>query len=185
MFGPVLRGEKISLEPPRPEDSTARVRWFADHAVARYYTSPGVPLVEGDQASADRVARDDSLVLWRIALDGRAIGTSTLLGIDRLNRHARSSMMIGERSLWGRGYASEAVRLRAAFAFNELGLERLESTSLVVNLGMHRALERSGYRKIARRRRHDVVDGRWYDDFVFELLRQDWIDQVSGQQSGS
>lgn len=185
MFGPVLRGDKISLEPPQPEDSGARVRWFADQRVARFYTSPGVPIEAQDRSSAERVARDESVVLWRIALDGRAIGNSTLFNIDRLNRHAGSSMMIGERSLWGRGFATEAVRLRTAFAFNELGLVRLESTSLVVNVGMHRALERSGYRKIARRRRHDFVDGSWHDDYVFELLRQDWVDLVSVQKPGS
>lgn len=181
----MLRGERISLEPPRPEDSVARVRWFADHQVARYYTSPGVPLIEGDQASADRVARDESLVLWRIALDGSAIGTSLLLNIDRLNRHAMSSMMIGERSLWGRGFATDVVRLRTKYAFEELGLERLESTSFAANVGMHRALERSGYRRIAQRTRQFFVDGHWHDEYVFELLRDDWMDLVSVQEARS
>ncbi len=179
MFGPVLQGERISLEPPRPEDSAARIRWFADHIVARYYTSPGVPLQGADVASADRAARDESLVLWRIALDGRSIGTSFLLGIDYVSRHAMSSMMIGERSMWGHGYATEVVRLRTAFAFNELGLERLESSSFAANVGMHRALERSGYRPIAHRTRQYFVDGRWHDEIVFELLRRDWLSSQS------
>jgi RimJ/RimL family protein N-acetyltransferase len=39
---------------------------------------------------------------------------------------------------------------------------------------MHRALEKSGYRKIARRRRMYLTEGAWRDDYVFELLREEW-----------
>lgn len=183
MFGPVLRGSAIDLEPPRPEDSAERVRWFADHDAVRYFTSPGVPVEADDRASAERAARDPAVVLWRVALDGRAIGSCFLSHIDWRNRHADSGTIIGHRSLWGRGYATEAVRLRTRFAFEELGLERLESSSVAENVGMHRALERSGYRKVARRTRQFFNGGRWHDEYVFELLREDWL-AASVEQPG-
>jgi RimJ/RimL family protein N-acetyltransferase len=184
VFGPVLHGAVIALEPPRPEDSALRARWFADVEVARLYTSPGVPIEVEDQASAERAARDSSVVLWRIAHEGRAIGSCFLLGVDWKNRQALSGMMIGERSLWGRGFGTEAVRLRTGFAFEELGLERLETSSIDVNVGMHRALERSGYRRIARRSRRFFIEGSWHDELVFELLRQEWAEARSAQQPG-
>jgi RimJ/RimL family protein N-acetyltransferase len=83
-------------------------------------------------------------------------------------------MFLGDRSVWGRGYASEAVRLRTAFAFNELNLERLESESIAQNIGMHRALEKSGYQKIGRRRHVFYRSGQWLDSYIFELLRDEW-----------
>jgi RimJ/RimL family protein N-acetyltransferase len=181
VFGPILRGATITLEPPHPEDSALRVRWFADHFVARYYTSPGVPLEAEDRGSAGRAAGDDSVVLWRIALGGTAIGSCFLFGIDRRNGSALSGMMIGERRLWGRGYGTQAVRLRTAFAFDDLNLERLETSSIAANEGMHRALQRSGYRIIARRSRQFFIDGRWHDEYVFELLRGDWTAGRSAQ----
>ena len=36
MFGPVMAGERIRLEPPRPEYAPAYIRWFADRLVTRY-----------------------------------------------------------------------------------------------------------------------------------------------------
>ena len=83
--------------------------------------------------------------------------------------------MIGDTSCWGRGYASEAVRLRTAYAFEELGLERLGSESFVENVRMHRALEKSGYHKIGRQRHYVYRGGAWHDVFLFELLREDWL----------
>ncbi|MBV9281844.1 MAG: GNAT family N-acetyltransferase, partial [Chloroflexi bacterium] len=71
--------------------------------------------------------------------------------------------------------ASEAVRLRTAYAFQELGLERLESQSFVPNVAMHRALEKSGYQRIGRKRHAVFRGGAWHDLVMFELLRDDWL----------
>ena len=162
MLGPTLRGDKISLEPARPEDGSLRQRWFADLEVTRPYTSPVVPSLKQEEESFERSARDDSVVLWRIALDGTSIGQSFLYDLSWMHRQAHTGMWIGERSQWGKGYGSEAVRLRTSFAFEELGLERLETSSLAVNVGMHRTHRyRSG--------------GAWHDEHMFELLRDEWL----------
>lgn len=174
MFGPVLRGEKISLEPPRPEDGALRLRWFADLEVTRLYTNPGVPSLHQEEESYERSARDEDVVLWRIALDGRAIGSAFIHNIDWLSRSARTGMIIGERSEWGKGYGSEVVRLRMAYAFEELNLLRLETASVDVNIGMHRALERSGFRRSGLQRRRHYILGVQHDAYIFELLREDW-----------
>ena len=36
MFGPVMAGERVRLEPPRGEYAPAYLRWFADRDVTRY-----------------------------------------------------------------------------------------------------------------------------------------------------
>jgi RimJ/RimL family protein N-acetyltransferase len=93
-------------------------------------------------------------------------------------------MVIGERSEWGKGYGSEVVKLRTAFAFAELGLERLETSCLAVNVGMQRALARSGFRKIGVRQHRFFLQGAWHDEWLYELLCSAWHEQqaVSGGQ---
>jgi RimJ/RimL family protein N-acetyltransferase len=169
-----LCGEKVCLEPPRREDGDLRLRWFADLEVTRLYTAPGVPSLRQEEESYDRAARDENLVLWRIALDGRAIGSAFIHDIDWLNRSALTGMMIGERSKWGKGSGSEVVRLRTAYAFEELNLARLETSSVDVNIGMHRALQRSGFRQIGLRQRRYHILGTYHDEYIFELLREEW-----------
>ena len=174
MLGPVLRGEKITLQPATSADLPAFVRWLSDPAVTRYLLARFPPSEVGEEAWFEATAKNTATVHWAIVASATTVGVTGIHDIDWINRHAGSGLLIGERSEWGKGYAGEAVRLRTAFAFEELGLERLESTSVTDNVAMHRALERSGYRNIARRRRVYWREGRWHDDFLFELLREDW-----------
>jgi RimJ/RimL family protein N-acetyltransferase len=176
MLGPTLRGKLISLEPARLDDAPLRQRWFADLEVTRFYTGPGVPSDGQEEQSFEQAARDDSVILWRIDLDGLSIGQAFLYDLNWIDRQTLTGMWIGERSQWGKGYGSDVVRLRTAFAFEELGLERIETSSMDVNIGMHRALERSGFRRIGTRTHRFWRGGRWHDEYIFELLRHEWLE---------
>lgn len=175
MLGPTLRGEKIVLTAARPEDLPTFCAWFANPEATRYTLMSFPFSLQQEEEWFDRAARSESMVHWRIAVEDRTIGVTSLEEIDWRNRHCGSGTLIGDVTQWGKGYGTEAVKLRTAFAFQDLGLERLESSSLVENIGMHRALERSGYRKIGRRRRYIYRGGAWHDSFIFELLREEWL----------
>lgn len=175
MLGPILRGEKLSLEPTRREDLGLFRTWLMDERVTRYLLRRFVPSDKAEEEWYDGVSSDHGAVAWSLIVNGKTIGNTAIGGIDWINRHGTTGMLIGETSQWGKGYASEAVRLRTAFAFNELNLERLESESFVDNVAMHRALEKSGYQNIGRKRRHMFRNGAWHDLFVFEVLRHEWL----------
>jgi len=176
MFGPALHGEKISLKPLRREDLALHRAWHADLEVFRYLAplhGPSTPAqMERDY---EELATYDRMIVWGIAREGRTIGAAFIVGIDWMNRQAETTLMLGDRSAWGQGFATEAVRLRTRYAFQELGLERLESNSVADNIGMHRALERSGYRNIGRKRHCFYRHGIWRDRFMFEVLRAEWL----------
>jgi ribosomal-protein-alanine N-acetyltransferase len=174
VLGPILRGEHISLEPLRIEDIDLFCSWFADTELTRFLLKRFVPSYEREEEWLRGAASDRNTVHWGIVRDGRTIGTTALHNIDWINRHATTGTIIGDRSVWGRGYGSESVRLRTGYAFGELGLERLETQSAADNIGMHRALERSGYQRIATRRRYMYSGGAWHDTYIFELLREEW-----------
>jgi RimJ/RimL family protein N-acetyltransferase len=176
MLGPVIEGERIRLEPPRPEFIPAYQRWFADREVTRYlrYRTP-LTAKQQEQWLEDR-ARDEHGVLWTIVVkeNGRPIGNTALERIDWRNRRAESGTVIGERDEWGKGYATEAMRLRTRYAFRELGLEKLYTAVFLPNDASRRALERAGYRQCGLHRRHLLVDGRWHDAWLGEILRDEW-----------
>ena len=173
MLGPVIQGEKIRLEPSRPEFLPEYIRWFSDMEVTRYLRTVFPMTLKQEEEWFDETARDRNKVHWAIVVDGRPIGTSGLHVIDWVNRSAMTGTAIGVKSEWGKGYASEAVKLRTRFAFDELNLERLETESFAVNKGMHKALARSGYRQIGLRTRAMYRHGEWFDMCLFELLRSD------------
>lgn len=175
MLGPILRSDLVSLQPPRLEDMPTYLSWHAEPEVSHFlWGRPSVPSLRQQEEWYEHVAQAENEVAWRIVVEDRTVGRASIFGIDWLNRRAETSTVIGEPSLWGRSIGSTVVKLRCAYAFEELGLERLETTSLVGNVGMHRALERSGYRNLTRLHRFVYRHGDWHDVYLFELLRSDW-----------
>jgi [ribosomal protein S5]-alanine N-acetyltransferase len=175
MLGPVLRGERVVLEPARLEDAPLRLQWLAELQVTRHLAGPGARSLQMDEEWFDQAARDQMRYQWRIVVAGDYIGEANLHDIDGMHRHARSGMWIGDTSRWGKGYGSEVVRLRTAFALGEMGLERIETCSIAENVGMHRALERSGFRRIGVRTHAWWYGGAWHDEFIFEVLHDEWL----------
>ena len=176
-LGPILRGERISLQPPRLEDLPIYRSWFANLEVTQTLLMRFVPSEKQEEEWYERVSQGDEHVVWRIVADDRTVGNTGIHSIDWINRHGETGLIIGEVAAWGKGYASEAVKLRTAYAFEELGLERLGSESFVVNERMHRALEKSGYQKIGKKRHAVYRSGTWHDVYLFEVLRDDWLNR--------
>lgn len=180
MLGPILRGDKLSLEPATADDLPLFCAWFANLEVTRYLIMRFPPSLEMEEEWFRRVAASNADVYWVMKVEGRTVGSSAIHEIDWMSRHATTGTIIGDPGDWGKGYASEATRLRTAFAFNELALERLETESFAGNIGMHRALQRAGYREIGRRRRARFAGGTWHDTVIFELLREEWLQRGEG-----
>jgi RimJ/RimL family protein N-acetyltransferase len=65
-----------------------------------------------------------SFVICRLE-DGRAIGTTALMDVDRDNGRAGFGIFIGAPNLWGRGYGTDALNAIVDFGFGELRLERI------------------------------------------------------------
>jgi RimJ/RimL family protein N-acetyltransferase len=102
----------------------------------------------------------------------RHIGFIGLHEINWRHRWATGGLVLGDRSVWGRGYATDAVRVRTRFAFGELGLHRIEGHTM--NPAMRRVYEKAGYRHEGVARGKFWRDGRWIDADLFAILADDW-----------
>lgn len=78
------------------------------------------------------------------------------------------------RSAWGRGYATEAARALVAFAFAELGLQRVWARCDLENAASLRVLAKAGLRRegCAPRAEDGVEDGR--ETVHFGLAAAEW-----------
>ncbi|MDT0630589.1 GNAT family N-acetyltransferase [Rubrivirga sp. S365] len=87
--------------------------------------------------------------------NGQAGGVETVVGscslkhVDREAGQAEVGYWIGV-PFWGRGYATEAVRLAARVAFDELGLDRVVAEVLETNPASARVLEKAGFDVVGR-----------------------------------
>lgn len=175
MFGPILTGERIRLVPPGEEMIPLFCEWFADTTVNRYLNLRFPPSSKMEEEWYNRTARSDHDIVWAITVEGKPIGSTGIHSIDWLNRHATTGTIIGDRSEWGKGYGSETMRLRTRYAFENLNLEKLMTQVFEGNDASRRALEKAGYRQYGLAHKHMYLNGKWYDSWMGEILRDDWL----------
>lgn len=174
MYGPVLTGSKVTLRPPDDSDAQRFVDWFADLDVTRYLTRRvGLGLLQ-EQGHLKKVGESTTDILWVLEADGRPIGATGIHAIDWINAHAATGIVIGDKTAWRKGYGSEAMQLRTAYAFRQLNLHKLSSSTFAENEPSRRALAKTGYTETGVEREHYFREGRWHDHWTCELLRADW-----------
>ncbi len=175
MFGPTIVGERIRLAPMTQEMLANYPIWFSDTEVTRYMGITGVPTLKFEQEWFDKTAESKNDILWAILAGDKHIGSTGIHGIDWRNQRGITGNLIGDKSEWGKGYGSEAVRLRTRYAFLQTTLGKLETQAFMDNLGSRRCLEKSGYRQYGIARRHIFRDGKWHDMWLADVLREEWL----------
>ena len=187
MFGPALAGPRIRLRAPTLGDVASFSRWFADPEIVRYWWMGDVPWARQPRIAAIRVFLGacflPNAVVWTIERDGKAIGHCHLRQIDRVNGHASSALLVGERSQHKMGIAQETIALRSEFAFRRLGLNKLKTSTQAQNAAGRQMLEKSGYRLVGTAREDAHVEGERRDVLLFELLRTDYEQRRSAGTS--
>jgi len=78
----------------------------------------------------------------------------------------------------GRGLATELARALVGLALGDLGLRRVVAHAYTEHVASRRVLEKAGLRREATFRKKVLADeGRWMDDDVWALLREEWSDR--------
>lgn len=146
---------RLLLRPLALSDASDVFSYASDPEVARYTSWPAHRRVEDSEAFAAAVVAVDSTRpgafrrTWGIRLlgDQSVVGTIDLVQDDPQVGHTDFALA---RPLWGHGYMTEAVRSVVRLAFDRLGLERIHSGGLTINVGSGRVLEKAGFRPVSR-----------------------------------
>jgi ribosomal-protein-alanine N-acetyltransferase len=180
-----LRGERVRLV---PSESTQHMEnalvWLNDPEVTNLLDLYSGVTRRQEEAFFERYeGQREHDLHWAILNENdRHIGFIALHQIDWRTRSALGGLLIGERGAWGRGYATDAVRTRTRFAFEQLGLHRIEGHTL--NPGMRRVYEKCGYRHEGTARQKRWRNGGWLDVEMFAILDEDYLLSMKGFPAG-
>jgi RimJ/RimL family protein N-acetyltransferase len=80
------------------------------------------------------------------------------------------------RSAWGRGYATEGSRALVDRAFAELGVAEMRATTMAVNVGSRRVLEKVGFEhtRTVHLEWPDPLEGNELGDVIYRLDEERW-----------
>ena len=175
--------ERLTMRRFTPDDVDLVTELDADPAVMRY--------INGGRPTPRDEIRDDYLPSWLAYYErGDRYGfwaaierrTGRFLGwfhLRPLPDDPDDEPELGYRliaSAWGRGYATEGSRALIGKAFTELGARRVYATTMVVNVGSWRVMEKAGLRRV--RRFHqpwpDRIEGEEHGDVEYAVTRDEW-----------
>ncbi|MCF6414153.1 GNAT family N-acetyltransferase [Collinsella tanakaei] len=136
--------ERLSYRGISRGDAGLIVSWRSDPENLACFFDTHPPTLESHLAWFEGYLGDPSrLDLMIIDGEGRGIGTVTLSAIG--GGSCEVGYLIGDRSARGRGYASEAVRAACRYAFDVLGVERVDARIKPGNAASERAAAGGGF----------------------------------------
>ena len=149
MVGPILSGEKVNLRPLSYKDMPRRVQWLNDVETVKLFAG-SAPVRVYCLADAENwrtnLEADSFSLVWAIETsDGRHIGDVDLHGIDPQNGTGKLTILIGDKSYWGKGCGTDAVKTLLQYAFTNLGLEMVGLRVYDFNERAIRCYEKCGF----------------------------------------
>jgi RimJ/RimL family protein N-acetyltransferase len=90
--------------------------------------------------------------------------------LNRVHRLGDVGIVIGIRDHWGKGYASEAIKLISNYAFNTLNLHKLTACCYASNKGSIRIFEKSGYEIEGVLKKHFFFEGQYEDAVLLGVV---------------
>jgi ribosomal-protein-alanine N-acetyltransferase len=175
MYGPVIEGKLVRLRTPRIDDAAVMITWFEDMEVTRFVNRRHPPSLDEEKEWLEKMARDPDHVIWLVERKGVLVGITGIHAISWKYGYGTTGTMIGDKTVWGKGLGRELMQLRARYAFMQLPLRKLKSAYFEGNEASAKAQAAAGYREVGRYRGDAFVDGRWVDQVLTEVLREEWL----------
>ncbi len=174
---PVLAGSTVTLRELRASDALSLCTLLTTEEVARFI-SPPPTTVEGFErfiAWTLRQRRAGSYACFAVTIDS----TDTAIGIFQLRElepgfgTAEWGFAIGS-AYWGTGVFKEGAELLIKFAFEAVGVHRLEARAAVLNGRGNGALRKMGALQEGVLRKSFLKDGEYLDQALWTILDEDW-----------
>jgi ribosomal-protein-alanine N-acetyltransferase len=174
---PVMSAGKVTLRELRVSDAPALLALLTTEEVARFI-SPPPTTIEAFERFIEWTHRERAAgryVCFAVMPRGfdTAIGIFQVRAVDPGFGTAEWGFAIGS-PFWGTGVFMDAARLTMEFAFEIVGVARLEARAAVSNGRGNGALAKVGAVKEAILRRSFLCRGQYLDQVLWSVLRQDW-----------
>lgn len=182
--GIVSRGTRVSLRPLQPEDLEYLSDWAEDPFIERMVGSEFLAaykhVYDKDPSFYEATLTDPTQVVLVIEANRgwtKPIGLARLFNIHLLEGYCFFEVMLTDQKAIRRGFGVEAGKLISYYGVDVLGLRRIEAKVYEYNRLSANSLRRNGFQQEGVLRKAGYQDGRFWDVFVFGILK-DEIDEV-------
>lgn len=173
-----IKGKRVTLRSIEREDLFLLQRWSNDPEVQYqlggwHFPSSAVVMERWfESLQSDELNQ-------RFAIDAEQhglIGTANLVNINLKDRNAFHGMLLGDKDIRGQGYGMDTVMAIMRYAFEELGLERLDGSVIEYNeasLGLY--LGKCGWEEEGRKKNWYWRKNRFWDKIIVGVNRNTYF----------
>jgi ribosomal-protein-alanine N-acetyltransferase len=174
---PMLAGATVTLRELRASDAPSLFALLTTEEVSRFI-SPPPSTVDGFEKFIAWTLRQRSVgayACFAVTIDS----TDTAIGIFQLRQlepdfgTAEWGFAIGS-AYWGSGVFQEGAELLVKFAFETVGVHRLEARAAVRNGRGNGALRKIGAVQEGLLRKSFLKNGEYHDQALWTILQEDW-----------
>ena len=107
------------------------------------------------------------------------IGLTTIINIDWRNRHAWHGVMLGDAEIRGKGYGMENLMTTMRYAFEELGMVRLDGQIMEYNEIPYKLyVGKCGWKEEGRKKNYWYRRGKFWDSIILGITREEYNEVV-------
>lgn len=177
-----IKGKRVILRAIEREDLPLLQRWSNDpdvqYQLGGWHFPSSVAVMERwfESLQSDELNQ-------RFAIDTEQhglIGTANLVNINWKDRNAFHGMLLGDKDIRGQGYGTDTVMAIMRYAFEELGLERLDGSILEYNEASLRLyLGRCAWKEEGRKKNWYWRKNRFWKKIIVGINRDDYFALVA------
>ncbi len=174
-----IETERLILREYKMEDIDDVVEGLNNINVSKWLADVPFPYTREDAKEFITYALNNKINSYNFAIvlksENKVIGATQISNINFTHGTAGGGIWLNEK-YQGKGYGTEAFGARINFAFNELGLRRLENGYFKGNEKSHKMQLKFGYKDegIRRKRFISKATNKVEDEYITGLLKEEW-----------
>jgi RimJ/RimL family protein N-acetyltransferase len=173
MPGPVfIPGDSVDLHTIEEEDLEFLQESVNDPQVWRRIGRNHPVNAQQEREFFEEIVGGDDGVHLLVCADGEPVGTVGVNGLDGPETPELGYWIAPDHHR--QGYATAAAKLLTGYAFDQLGLHRVEARVFEFNDASQTVLERVGFTHEGTSREAAFVDGEYRDALWYGMLEEEW-----------
>jgi RimJ/RimL family protein N-acetyltransferase len=175
-----MEGKLVRLRSIERSDIEPIMKWVGDEEVTNFLGGEMLlgPLSRIAEEKFIEHAAEPSpnsrLFVIETLADCRYLGSTDLHNISWVNRNAEAGIVIGEKSSWGKGYGTDAMRVLLRYAFDKLNLNRVSLRVFDYNPRAIASYERCGFKREGVLRQDKFLGGKYHDTIAMGILAHEF-----------
>lgn len=169
----IIKGENIFLKKLTLEDASEEYcGWLNDPEVNKNLVTKKISSIQLEEYINGKNNSAKCLLLGIFdRINNKHIGNIKLEPIEFQEKKAVIGVLIGNKNYWGRGAATEAVKLAKEYAFGELNLSELSLGVFPDNKAAIKVYEKNGFKIDRVEEKSVMVNGQLFDNLIMVLKK--------------